>query len=126
MTLGEYIKEQRDAHEMSQRELGRRIGVTGTTVGRLESGIMVKPSIAILNAVAQTLNLDRNRLYQLAGNITVVVEAEGLIDLPIPAELATVLMLTAARMNITVGEYLRNLHVSYTSRPAALICSDKQ
>lgn len=38
-TLGERIRELRKAAVLSQAELGRRAGVTGSTVSQLESGL---------------------------------------------------------------------------------------
>jgi len=63
--LGEVIKARRDAIGLSQRELGRGLGVTASHVAYIESGAR-RPSHTLLFRLARILGIDRQELFLAA------------------------------------------------------------
>src|SRR5215475_12480902 len=60
--FGQVLKEQRQAHGLTQRDLAARIGVKASHVAYLETG-QRKPSLGLINRIADTLHLDRQKLF---------------------------------------------------------------
>lgn len=63
--FGQVLKEQRQAHGLTQRELAAQIGVKASHVAYLETG-QRKPSLALLRRIAETLKLDQQKLFVMA------------------------------------------------------------
>jgi ribosome-binding protein aMBF1 (putative translation factor) len=57
LELGEQIRRLREAHGISQAELGRRIGSTQPAIARLEAG-RVSPTLETLDRVAAALGVE--------------------------------------------------------------------
>lgn len=57
MTLGEKIKYHRELLDMTQEELGNKIGVKGQTVARYESGKIAEVGGKKIGALAKALNV---------------------------------------------------------------------
>ena len=66
--LGEYIKAQREALSVSQRQLAGRIGIHHSYLARLEAGDYAQPAPAILHRIAEALDLEPEDLFALAGH----------------------------------------------------------
>lgn len=64
-TLGQVIKQQRDALDLTQRELAAKLGVKASHIAYLENGRR-KPSLALLTRIANTLGLDEQEIFLLA------------------------------------------------------------
>ena len=64
-TLGQVLKERRAAYDYTQRELARKLGVKASHVAYLENGRR-RPSLSLLSRLAETLELDKQRLFLLA------------------------------------------------------------
>jgi transcriptional regulator with XRE-family HTH domain len=64
-TLGQVIKQQRAAYDLTQRELAAKLGVKASHIAYLENGRR-KPSLALLTRIANTLGLDEQQLFLLA------------------------------------------------------------
>lgn len=64
-TLGQVLKERRAAYDLTQRELARKLGVKASHVAYLENGRR-RPSLSLLSRLADTLELDKQRLFLLA------------------------------------------------------------
>jgi transcriptional regulator with XRE-family HTH domain len=64
-TLGQVLKQQREAFELTQRELARKLGVKASHVAYLENGRR-RPSLSLLGRLADTLGLEKQRLFVLA------------------------------------------------------------
>lgn len=71
--LGAFIKEQRDAAEMSLRQLASQTGVSNPYLSQVERGLR-KPSAEILGRIAQGLRISAETLYVQAG---ILAEREG-------------------------------------------------
>lgn len=64
-TLGQVLKQRRAAYALTQRELARKLGVKASHVAYLENGRR-RPSLSLLSRLADTLELDKQRLFLLA------------------------------------------------------------
>ena len=65
-TLGEYIREQREAAEVSLRQLAKNSGVSNPYLSQVERGLK-KPSAEILGQIASALRISAETLYVRAG-----------------------------------------------------------
>lgn len=65
-TLGEYIREQREAAQLSLRQLSRTAGVSNPYLSQIERGLR-KPSAEILAQIAGALRISAETLYVRAG-----------------------------------------------------------
>jgi transcriptional regulator with XRE-family HTH domain len=64
--LGEYIREQRDAAQLSLRQLARTAGVSNPYLSQVERGLK-RPSAEILSKIAAALAISAESLYLRAG-----------------------------------------------------------
>jgi len=64
--LGARIQARREELDMTQEELGRRIGRDTSTVGQIESGEIIRPPDEVLRRLADALDLSFRGLQQLA------------------------------------------------------------
>ncbi len=64
-TLGPVLKQRRGAYGYTQRELARKLGVKASHIAYLENGRR-RPSLSLLSRIADTLELDKQRLFLLA------------------------------------------------------------
>lgn len=65
-SLGDYIREQRQAAEVSLRQLARSAGVSNPYLSQVERGLR-KPSAEILGQIASALRISAETLYVRAG-----------------------------------------------------------
>lgn len=72
-SLGEYIREQRQAAEVSLRELAKVAGVSNPYLSQIERGLR-KPSAEILQQIAKGLRISAETLYVRAG---ILEESDG-------------------------------------------------
>jgi transcriptional regulator with XRE-family HTH domain len=73
-TFGKLLKQARHALALSQQGLAQKLGVRASHIGYLEQGRR-RPSLSLLNALADTLGLDKGRLFVLS-----YPEAQNLIS----------------------------------------------
>lgn len=64
--LGSFIREQRQAAELSGRNLAKRAGVSNPYLSQIERGLR-KPSAEILQSIAKALRISAETLYVKAG-----------------------------------------------------------
>jgi len=64
--LGEFIREQRDASDISLRQLAKLAGVSNPYLSQIERGLR-KPSAEILQQIAKALRISAEALYVQAG-----------------------------------------------------------
>jgi len=64
-TLGQVLKSQREILGLTQRELALKLEVKASHVAYLENGRR-RPSLSLLSRIADTLELDKRRLFLLA------------------------------------------------------------
>lgn len=65
-SLGEYLREQRNAAELSLRQLAEQAGVSNPYLSQVERGLR-KPSAEVLNKIATALQISAEHLYIRAG-----------------------------------------------------------
>lgn len=70
--LGDFIRRQRELSAMSMREFARLAGISNPYLSQIERGLRA-PSEQVLNAIADTLKISAETLYEQAG---VPAEAE--------------------------------------------------
>ena len=64
--IGEFIREQREAGQVSLRQLARLAGVSNPYLSQIERGLR-KPSAEILQQIAKALRISAEQLYVRAG-----------------------------------------------------------
>src|SRR5579871_3294397 len=64
-TFGQILKRARQSLGLSQQALARKLGVRASHIGYLEQGRR-RPSLTLLNALATTLGVDKERLFLLS------------------------------------------------------------
>jgi transcriptional regulator with XRE-family HTH domain len=65
-TLGDVIRQQREMHELSLRQLARLTGISNPYLSQIERGLR-DPSAAVVDAIADALDSSTERLYEAAG-----------------------------------------------------------
>lgn len=70
--LGHYLREQRQAAQLSLRQLADRTGVSNPYLSQIERGLK-KPSAEILQSLAKGLQISAEQLYVQAG----ILEPDG-------------------------------------------------
>ena len=76
--LGDYIREQRNAAQISLRQLAKTAGVSNPYLSQIERGLR-KPSAEILQQIAKALRISAEALYVQAG---ILDERYGDSDVP--------------------------------------------
>lgn len=67
MTLGEFMKNRRNELDMSRNQLANKAGISHTEVHRIETGERKQPSLKVLCAIADALNMPQEELLKVAG-----------------------------------------------------------
>ena len=65
-TLGDVIRQQRELHELSLRQLAGLTGISNPYLSQIEHGLR-DPSNAVVDAIADALDMTSERLYEAAG-----------------------------------------------------------
>jgi transcriptional regulator with XRE-family HTH domain len=65
-SLGEFIRRQRELSAMSMREFAKAAGISNPYLSQIERGLRA-PSEQVLQAIAQTLQMSADTLYEQAG-----------------------------------------------------------
>ena len=68
-SLGDYLKEQREAAQLSLRQLADQAGVSNPYLSQIERGLR-KPSAEVLQQIAKALRISAEQLYVQAGFLT--------------------------------------------------------
>lgn len=64
VNVGENIKKYRIKLDLSQEELAKKAGVKYTTLTKIESGVIKKPSVFVMAKIAQALNVSIENLIR--------------------------------------------------------------
>jgi transcriptional regulator with XRE-family HTH domain len=68
-TLGEIIRQQRELAELSMRQFAELAGISNPYLSQIERGLRA-PSEQVLDAIAKTLKVSADALYEQAGMTT--------------------------------------------------------
>lgn len=77
--LGDYLKEQRTAAELSLRQLAEQAGVSNPYLSQIERGLR-KPSADVLQQIAHALRISAEQLYVRAGILSPKEAIEGGVE----------------------------------------------
>jgi len=64
-SLGKRIKELRLKHHLSQDELARKADVPYTTLTKIETGVIKKPSVYVVAKIAKALRVSLDKLIKI-------------------------------------------------------------
>lgn len=64
--LGDFIRRQRELHELSMRQMAEMAGISNPYLSQIERGLR-EPSERVMDAIARTLELSAESLYEHAG-----------------------------------------------------------
>jgi transcriptional regulator with XRE-family HTH domain len=121
-SLGDYLREQRVAAELSLRQLAEQTGVSNPYLSQIERGLR-RPSAEVLQQLAKALRISAEQLYVQAGILNPddgqvrSVELAILGD-PVLSERQKQSLLDVYQSFRTVAE---NVHDTATPEPAPLI-----
>ena len=68
-SLGDYLREQRQASRLSLRQLAEQAGVSNPYLSQIERGLR-KPSAEVLQQIARALRISAEQLYLRAGIVS--------------------------------------------------------
>ena len=68
-TLGEIIRQQRELSEMSMRQFAAMVGISNPYLSQIERGLR-EPSERVVEAIARSLEMSAEALYEQAGMAT--------------------------------------------------------
>jgi transcriptional regulator with XRE-family HTH domain len=77
--VGDYIREQRNAAQVSLRQLAKSAGVSNPYLSQIERGLR-KPSAEILQQIAKALRISAEQLYVQAGILDARVGDDTVTD----------------------------------------------
>ena len=80
--LGEYLKEQRVAAELSVRQLAAQAGVSNPYLSQIERGLR-RPAAEVLQQIAKALRISAEQLYIRAGIVDPHAGSAGSVELAI-------------------------------------------
>jgi transcriptional regulator with XRE-family HTH domain len=97
--VGDYIREQRHAAQVSLRQLARLAGVSNPYLSQIERGLR-KPSAEILQQIAKALRISAEQLYVQAGILD-----ERLSDTEVVAAILADAVLTERQKQVLLEIY---------------------
>jgi transcriptional regulator with XRE-family HTH domain len=111
--LGEYLREQRQAAQLSLRQLSEVAGISNPYISQIERGLK-KPSAEILQALAKALRISAESLYVRAG---ILDERTDLGEPPVVD--VTDAVLADPKLNDRQRAVLLDVYESFVGEPAA-------
>ncbi len=86
-SLGDYLKEQRTAAQLSLRQLAEQTGVSNPYLSQIERGLR-RPSAEVLQQIAKALRISAEQLYIRAGILSPDDGVGGSVELAVLADTA--------------------------------------
>ena len=108
--VGDYIREQRNAAQVSLRQLARSAGVSNPYLSQIERGLR-KPSAEILQQIAKALRISAEQLYVHA----------GILDERVGDDTVTTAVLTDAGLTERQKQVLIEIYESFRRENAARV-----
>ena len=122
LSLGDYIREQREHAQVSLRQLAKNAGVSNPYLSQIERG-MKKPSAEILSQIAKGLRISAETLYVRAG----ILEDRGTTSDVVGAVLADAAIDDRQkRVLLDIYESFRSEHQSTSGRRTAKKATTKK
>jgi transcriptional regulator with XRE-family HTH domain len=113
--VGNYIREQRHAAQVSMRELARAAGVSNPYLSQIERGLR-KPSAEILQQIAKALRISAEQLYVQA----------GILDERIGDDTVTAALLGDTGLTERQKQVLLEIYESFRRENAARLAADDE
>ena len=107
--VGDYIREQRNAAQVSLRQLAKAAGVSNPYLSQIERGLR-KPSAEILQQIAKALRISAEQLYVRA----------GILDERVGDDTVTAAILGDAGLTERQKQVLLEIYESFRRENAAL------
>lgn len=119
--LGAYLREQREAAQMSVRQVAKAAGISNPYLSQIERGLR-KPSAEILQQIAKGLRISAEQVYVRAGILDDRAAGES-VDLPHDV---TVAIMADPRLNDRQRRVLLDVYRSFVGdnadeEPTALL-----
>jgi transcriptional regulator with XRE-family HTH domain len=114
-SLGDYLKEQRLAAQLSLRQLADQVGVSNPYLSQIERGLR-KPSAEVLQQLARALRVSAEQLYVRAGIVHPDPGQAGSVELAILADPG----LTERQKHSLLDVYASFLALSERDAPQAI------
>lgn len=86
-SLGDYLKEQRTAAQLSLRQLAEQTGVSNPYLSQIERGLR-RPSAEVLQQIAKALRISAEQLYLRAGIVSPDDGVGGSVELAVLGDTA--------------------------------------
>lgn len=109
--LGGYLREQREAAQLSLRQAAKAAGISNPYLSQIERGLR-RPSAEILQQLAKGLRISAEQLYVRAGILD-----DSAAGAPEPADV-TVAILADPRLNDRQRRALLDVYHSFVGDPA--------
>lgn len=111
--LGDYLKEQRTAAQLSLRQLAEQTGVSNPYLSQIERGLR-KPSAEVLQQLAKALRISAEQLYVRAGILSPDDGVGGSVELAVLGDTA----LTERQKQSLLDVYQSFLALNRAAAPA--------
>jgi transcriptional regulator with XRE-family HTH domain len=111
--VGDYIREQRHAAQVSMRQLAKAAGVSNPYLSQIERGLR-KPSAEILQQIAKALRISAEQLYVQA----------GILDERVGDDTVTAALLADAGLTERQKQVLLEIYESFRRENAARETAD--
>ena len=105
-SLGDYLREQRQASRLSLRQLAEQAGVSNPYLSQIERGLR-KPSAEVLQQIAKALRISAEQLYLRAG----IVSPD--VALSAPERSVELAILNDAHLNERQKQSLLDVYASF-------------
>jgi transcriptional regulator with XRE-family HTH domain len=105
-SLGDYLREQRQASRLSLRQLAEQAGVSNPYLSQIERGLR-KPSADVLQQIAKALRISAEQLYLRAG----IVSPD--VALSAPERSVELAILNDAHLNERQKQSLLDVYASF-------------
>ncbi len=99
-TFGEYVRRQRELHELTMRQLADLVGISNPYLSQIERGLR-DPSERVLEAIAENLEMSAETLRQHKARSTEEADEEPAVVAAIKADKA----LTASQRKALIEIY---------------------
>src|SRR3990170_1158023 len=122
-SLGDYLREQRQASRLSLRQLAERAGVSTPYLSQMERGLR-KPSAEVLQQIAKALRISAEQLYIRAGILSLEDGVGGSSDSTVELAILSDSGLTERQKQSLLDVYSSFLALNAAAAPVVPAATD--